>query len=58
MNKWFADRNPNFATVIALIGALSVLNSVLAIVYDGTHTGDIAKIINYLLVIFFIINFI
>lgn len=58
MSKWFADRNPNFATVIALIGALSVLNSVLAIVYDGTHTGDIAKIINYVLAIFFVVNFV
>ena len=58
MNKWFADRNPNFATMIALIGALSVLNSVLAIIYDGTHIGDIAKIINYVLAILFLINFI
>ena len=58
MSKWLSDRNPNFATVIALIGALSVLNSVLAIIYDGTHTGDIAKIINYILAIFFVINFI
>ncbi len=57
MSKWFADRNPNFATMIALIGALSVLNSVLAIIYDGTHTGDIAKIINYMLTIFFALNF-
>lgn len=58
MSKWFADRNPNFATMIALIGALSVLNSVLAIIYDGTHTGDIAKIVNYILAIFFALNFV
>ncbi|WP_400260020.1 potassium channel family protein [Candidatus Methanomassiliicoccus intestinalis] len=58
MNAQLSDRNPNFATMIALMGALSVLNSVLTVIYDGTHIGDISKIMNYLITIIFAINFV